>query len=223
VLIKADLHVHTTASKDSLITPKDLVYYSKKHGLNACAVTDHNVLDEAYKIAKETDFLIIPGIEISSADGHIIALNVYELIPRGLSAVETVEQIHEAGGIAIACHPYVYFKGCLREAVCSSFDAIEVINARAFPFKSSVKKAEEAAKRLGLSRVAGTDAHYGPQIGYGYTEIHAEEPTVESITKAIVDGKCSAHGQPVPIYLNAQQQVLRIRRMVRKFSHRDRL
>lgn len=222
MLIKADLHVHTTYSNDSLITPKDLIYYSKKRGLNAVAVTDHNSLDGAYKIAKETDFLIIPGMEVSSADGHIVALNMHELIPRGLSAVDTVDLIHKAGGVAIACHPYVYFKGCLQGNVCEAFDAIEVINARAFPFKSSVKKAEEAAERLNLSRVAGTDAHYGPQIGYGYTEIEVSEPTVEAIAKAIVDGHCSAHGQQVPIVLNAQQQLLRVRRMVMKFSNRNR-
>lgn len=222
MLIKADLHVHTTYSNDSLITAKDLVYYSKKRGLNAVAITDHNYLDGAYKISKETDFLIIPGMEVSSADGHIVALNVHELIPRGLSAVDTVELIHKAGGVAIACHPYVYFKGCLQGNVCEAFDAIEVINARAFPFKNSVKKAEEAALRLNLSRVAGTDAHYGPQIGYGYTEIEASEPTVEAIAKAIVDGHCSAHGQQVPIVLNMQQQILRVRRMVMKFSNRNR-
>lgn len=222
MLIKADLHVHTTYSNDSLITPKDLIHYAKKRGLNACAVTDHNYLDGAYKIAKETDFLIIPGMEVSSADGHIVALNIHELIPRGLSAVDTVELIHKAGGVAIACHPYVYFKGCLKGNVCEAFDAIEVINARAFPFKNSVKKAEEAAERLNLSRVAGTDAHYGPQIGYGYTEIEASEPTVEAIAEAIVDGHCSAHGQQVPIILNAQQQLLRVRRMVMKLSNRNR-
>ncbi|MGD6807005.1 MAG: PHP domain-containing protein, partial [Candidatus Bathyarchaeia archaeon] len=159
MLIKADLHVHTTYSSDSLITPKDLVYYSKKRGLNAVAVTDHNFLDGAYKIAKETDFLIIPGMEVSSADGHIVALNVKEIIPRGFSAAETVARIHKAGGVAIACHPYVYFKGCLRENVNGDFDAIETINARAFPFKRSVRKAEEAAQRFHLSQVAGTDAH----------------------------------------------------------------
>src|SRR5450759_3200988 len=169
--INADLHVHTTYSKDSLITPKDLVYYAKKRGLNAVAVTDHNQLEAAHKIAKASDFLIIPGMEGSSSDGHIVALNVQELIPKGLSAVETVERIHKAGGVAIACHPYVYFKGCLRENVCGTFDAIEVINARAFPFKNSVKKAEESAKKFGLSRVAGTDAHYGPQIGYDSTSL----------------------------------------------------
>ncbi len=217
--IKADLHVHTTYSKDSLITPKDLIYFAKKRGLNAVAVTDHNQLEGARKIAKETDFLIIPGMEVSSRDGHIVALNVQELIPRGLSAIETVERIHKAGGVAIACHPYVYFKGCLRDNVCATFDAIEVINARAFPFKSSVKKAEQTAKKLGLSRVAGTDAHYGPQIGYAYTVIEAAEPSVEAITKAIVEGDCQPFGEPVPAILNAQQEFQRLKRMIKKFSH----
>jgi predicted metal-dependent phosphoesterase TrpH len=46
--------------QDSLITPKDLAYYSKKQGLDATAVTDHDKLEGAFKIAKETDFLIIP-------------------------------------------------------------------------------------------------------------------------------------------------------------------
>ncbi len=217
--IKADLHVHTTYSKDSLITPKDLIYYAKKRGLNAVAVTDHNQLEGAWKIAKETDFLVIPGMEISSADGHITALNIKELIPRGLSAVETVERIHRAGGVAIACHPYVLFKGCLRDNVCATFDAIEVINARAFPYKRSMKKAEEAAEHFKLSRVAGTDAHYGPQIGYGYTAIEAAEPTVEAIAKAIVDGHCQPFGQPVPAFINLTQQMLRLKRMAKKFSH----
>ena len=206
--IQADLHVHTTYSKDSLITPKDLIYYSKKRGLNAVAVTDHNSLDGAYKIAKETDFLIIPGMEVSSSDGHIVALNVKELIPRGFSAVETVELIHRAGGVAIACHPYVLFKGCLRDKVGATFDAIEVINARAFPFKRSVKKAEETAKSLNLPRVAGTDAHYGPQIGYGYTVIEASEPSVEAIAKAIVEGHCQPFGSS--LYLNLLKMELQL-------------
>lgn len=218
--INADLHVHTTYSKDSLITPKDLIYYAKKRGLNAVAVTDHNSLDGAYKIAKETDFLIIPGMEVSSADGHVVALNVKELIPRGLSAPETVEHIHKAGGVAIACHPYVYFKGCLKEKVCSTFDAIEVINSRAFPFKRSVRKAEETAKKLGLVRVAGTDSHYGPQIGCAYTAIETDEPTVEAITRAIVEGNCQPFGKAVPINENVALEFHRIVRMIQKRVHR---
>ena len=214
--IKADLHVHTTYSNDSMITPKDLVYYAKKRGLNAVAVTDHNQVEGAYKIAKETDFLVIPGMEVSSRDGHIVALNVKELIPRGLSADETVDRIHKAGGVAIACHPYAFFKGSLKGNVCETFDAIEIINARAFPFKRSVKKATETAKRLNLSRVAGTDAHYGPQIGYAYTVIEAEEASVEAITKAIVEGHCQPFGQSVPLTLNLMQEFERVKRRLTK-------
>ncbi len=217
--IRADLHVHTTYSSDSLITPKDLIHYAKKKGLNAVAVTDHNYLDGAIKIAKEAkDFLVIPGMEVSSSEGHIVALNVKELIPRGLTAVETVKRIHKAGGVAVACHPYVFLKGCLNNAVCADFDAIEIINARAFPFGRSVKKAVKAAEKYKLSKVAGTDAHYGPQIGYAYTTINAEEPTVESIAKAIVEGHCEPHGEQVPLVVNLQQQVQRLRRMVKKFA-----
>jgi len=219
IQIHADLHVHTTYSNDSFITPKDLIYYAKKNGLNAVAVTDHDYLAGAIKIAKEVkDFLVIPGMEVSSSEGHIVALNIKESIPRDLTAVKTIERIHKAGGVAIACHPYVYFKGCLRNAVCSAFDAIEVINARAFPFQSSVKKARAAAEKFKLSQVAGTDAHYGPQIGYSYTSITVEELTVEAVAKAIVYGHCQAHGRQVPIVLNLQQQVQRLKRLVNKAS-----
>ncbi len=213
--VKADLHVHTTYSKDSLITPKELVFYAKKNGLNAVAVTDHDSLQGAFKIAKKTDFPIIPGIEVTSSDGHIVALNVTDQIPKGLTAKETVDRIHAAAGVAIACHPYALFKGSLGKNVSAQFDAIEVINARAVPFGRSIKKAEESAKVLDLSRVAGTDAHYGPQVGYGYTVIDAEPTNVEAIAKAIVDGRCEPFGRPVPISLNLQQQ---LKRMVKKAS-----
>ena len=107
----------------------------------------------------------------------------------------------------------------MKENVCSTFDAVEVINARAFPFKRSVKKAEETAKKLGLVKVAGTDSHYGPQIGYAYTVIDAAEPNVEAITKAIVEGNCQPFGKAVPVTLNIQQEVHRVIKMIRKFSH----
>jgi predicted metal-dependent phosphoesterase TrpH len=210
--INADLHVHSNYSKDSLITPKELVYYAKKRGLNAVAVTDHNRLEGAYKIAKETDFLIIPGMEISSRDGHIVGLNVNELIPRGLSAAETVERIHKAGGIAIAVHPYAWFKGSLTSHVkTAKFDAVETINASAFPFNRCKRKAIELAQMLNLPCVGATDSHYGPTIGYGYTVIDCEL-NVDAIIRAIVNGKCRAFGQPVPLTLNFERQYKLIKR-----------
>jgi len=214
VQVNADLHVHSDYSKDSLITPKDLVYYAKKRGLNAVSVTDHNQIEGSLKIAKEADFLVIPGMEVSSADGPIVALNLQELIPRGLSAGETVDRIHRAGGIAIAVHPFAWFKGSLKSHVKDAkFDAVETLNASAHPFNRCRRKATELAQQLNLPCVGGTDAHYGPTIGYGYTAIDSE-PTVDAIVKAIASGKCQPFGQPVPLTLSLQRQYRIIKRRV---------
>jgi predicted metal-dependent phosphoesterase TrpH len=204
--VKADLHVHTIYSHDSLITPKELVFYAKKCGLTAVAITDHDTIEGALKIAKETDFLIIPGIEVSSRNGHIVGLNLQEPIQKGLSSDETVDKIHEAGGLAVACHPFALFKGSLGKHTNAKFDAIETINASAFPFNRSTKKAQEVADRFGIPRVAGTDAHYGPAIGYAYTLIDAE-PQVDAISKAIAKGLCQPFGKPIPATLKLEKQI----------------
>jgi hypothetical protein len=215
--VKADLHVHTIYSHDALITPKDLVFYAKKRGLTAVAVTDHDRIDGALKIAGENDFLIIPGVEVSSRNGHIIGLNVQEPIPKGLSSDETVEKIHGAGGIAVAAHPFALFKGSLGKHVSAKFDAVETINSQAFPFNRCVRKATQIAESLRLPCVAGTDAHYGPAIGYAYTLIDAE-PSVETLTKAIVRGQCQPFGESVPLTLTLKRQVQYLKR--RRFSAR---
>lgn len=211
--LKIDLHVHTIYSSDSFITPKELVFYAKKRGLDGVAVTDHDKLDSALKICRETDFLVVPGMEISSADGHIIALNVQESIPKGLRSEETVERIHQAGGIAIACHPTTFFKGSLGEHTTSNFDAIEVINSSAFPFRYSQKRSEELASRLGVARVAGTDAHFAPEIGYAFTLIDAE-PDVGEMASAIKNGECEPFGGAIPLPVRLRRELYKLLKLV---------
>jgi len=203
--VKADLHVHSTYSKDSIITPQEIVFYAKKRGLTAVAVTDHNQVEGAKKIARETDFLIIPGTEVSSLDGHIVGLNVNEVIPRGLNANETVDRIHRADGVAIACHPFALFKGSIGQHVTAKFDAVETINASSFPFRSASSKAEKLAQRFGLPRVAGSDAHYGPVIGCAYTVIDSEL-NLEAILEAIVKGRCEPAGGSISLRMRIQNQ-----------------
>ena len=209
--LKIDLHVHTHYSYDSMITPEELVLYAKKRGLDSVAVTDHDRIDGALKIAKETDFLIIPGMEISSLNGHIVALNVQEQIPSRLSVDETVDKIHEAGGIAVACHPVTPFKVGLGKHTNSKFDAVEVINASAFPFNYSVKHSQRIASRLGIARVAGSDAHYGPEIGYAYTLVDAELE-VEEIIKALSKGLCQPFGRAIPLTTRLKREFLILKR-----------
>jgi predicted metal-dependent phosphoesterase TrpH len=209
--LKIDLHVHTTYSHDSVITPKDLIFYAKKRGLDGVAVTDHDRIDGALKIAKETDFLIVPGIEISSLNGHIIGLNVDELVPAKLSVDETLDRIHDAGGIAVACHPVTFFKESLKGRISSRFDAVEVINSSSFPFNYSVRRSGEIASRLGIARVAGSDAHYGPEIGYAYTLVNAESK-VDEVVNAVRKGLCSPHGRAIPVTMRFKKELLLLKR-----------
>jgi predicted metal-dependent phosphoesterase TrpH len=209
--LKIDLHVHTTYSHDSVITPKDLIFYAKKRGLDGVAVTDHDRIDGALKIAKETDFLIVPGIEISSLNGHIIGLNVDELVPAKLSVDETLDRIHDAGGIAVACHPVTFFKESLKGHISSRFDAVEVINSSSFPFNYSVRRSGEIASRLGIARVAGSDAHYGPEIGYAYTLVNAESK-VDEVVNAVRKGLCSPHGRAIPVTMRFKKELLLLKR-----------
>jgi predicted metal-dependent phosphoesterase TrpH len=210
-MLKIDLHVHTTYSSDALITPKDLIFYAKRCGLDGVAVTDHDRIDGALKIAKETDFLVVPGIEISSLNGHIIGLDVDELVPPKLDVDETLDRIHEAGGIAVACHPVTFFKESLKGHISARFDAVEVINASAFPFNYSVRRSGEIASRLGIARVGGSDAHYGPEIGYAYTLVNAESD-VDGVVSAIRKGLCSPYGRAIPLTMRLKKELLLLKR-----------
>lgn len=205
--LKIDLHVHTCYSYDGLITPKELVFYARKHGLNGVAITDHDRIDGALKIAKETNFLIIPGIEISSLNGHVVGLGLQEPVPKNLDVDETVDKIHKLGGLAIACHPKAVLKSSLKGSVSRKFDAVEVINASAFPFKRSVEKAREIASSLGVAQVAGSDAHHAPEIGSAYTLIDAELDR-EEVVRAIGKGLCQPFGKAIPLTLRLKRKIL---------------
>jgi hypothetical protein len=211
--LKIDLHVHTHFSPDSLITPKDLVFYAKKRGLDGVAITDHDRIDGALRIIKETPFLVLPGIEISSLNGHIVALNINEVVPPKLGVEETVERIHEAGGLAIACHPTTFLKESLKGSITSQFDAIEVINSLAFPFKCSIRHSKTVASNLGIAEVAGSDAHYGPEIGYAYTLVDAES-NIEEIIAAIRNGSCSPHGRAIPPRMRLKKELMIMKRKI---------
>jgi hypothetical protein len=212
--LKVDLHVHTCYSYDSLITPEELIFYAKKRGLDAVAITDHDRIDSALKIAKEADFTIIPGIEVTSLNGHIVGLNVREQIPQKLSVDETLDKIHEVGGIAVACHPVTFFKLSLGKCTNPKFDAVEVINSSAFPFNYSVKHSQRIASHLGIARVAGSDAHYGPEIGCAYTMVNAELE-VEEIMKAIRKGLCEPFGRAIPVKMRLKREFLVLKKKIR--------
>jgi predicted metal-dependent phosphoesterase TrpH len=185
--MKCDLHIHTSYSHDSLASPKEMVEAAIKKGINCLAITDHNEVKgalEALEYAKGKSILIIPGIEVKTKKGDILGLNVKVIIPKGLSAKETIKRIKETGGMAIIPHPFCWifsFKGNLKELI-NEIDGVEVLNASCF---GGNKKASAFVEKYRLPFTVGSDAHGPNFVGKCYLEIPGENLSAEEILKAI--------------------------------------
>lgn len=209
--LKIDLHVHTCYSYDAVTTLEEVVAYSKKRGLNGVAITDHDTLKGALKLQQKNNFLIIPGMEISTRQGHVLAINITTPIPPALDVHETIERIHEAGGVAVAAHPTTLAKGGLRRKIGSGFDAIEVINSSAVPFFFSVYLNRKIAERFSLPQTAGSDAHCPFEIGTAYTIVDANSK-LDEIVEAIRKGATVPYGKPIPWRMRVRREALTLKR-----------
>jgi predicted metal-dependent phosphoesterase TrpH len=215
----AELHSHTYYSKGKKIlheginSPAEMVQQAKKLGLDAIAITDHNEIEGnkyAKKLSRKFDILVIPGEEVSTADGHLVALGISELIPPRLGIDETLDLVHEQGGIGIAAHPFSFNKGGLG-SLAKKCDAMEIFNAlnmeRIANFKSRI-----FARRNKIIGTAGSDAHCITMIGYGRTNIHAYD--LDSVLRAIRKGEVDVIGRYPPAKIILDWTVSRL-----KFSY----
>lgn len=171
-MVKIDIHVHTTHSPCGFSPVREVILTAKKRGLDGIAITDHNkmsAIKEAKKIADQVGLLLIPGEEITTTHGHMLALNIKKTIKKGLSPEETIKRIHKQGGLAIAAHPYafIFHHQSLRDKIKElDLDAIEVFNSANL---IENKKALQVANELNKVQVAGSDAHILSEIGRSYT------------------------------------------------------
>jgi len=193
--MKADLHIHSSYSADSRSRIPDILRRARELGFGAIAIADHNTVEgaiEAMDIAE--DIIILPAIEISSREGHIIAYNIIEEIPRDLSVAETIRRIHDAGGIAVAPHPYRMWSGLGEIAVIENdFDAIEAMNGRSTDRDN--ERSKLLARKLGFPVTAGSDSHDIESIGSCYTVFPDECISAEDLVRSIIDGRTSVAGR----------------------------
>ena len=130
---KADLHVHTprsTCYNEKGVTPRQIVERAIEAGLDLIAVTDHNMVaavDEMRSAAEGTALAILPGVELTTPEGHVLALFdsgapaaeledflTYAGVMKEwwgdghfsveLPMDEVFRRIDERGGVAIAAH-----------------------------------------------------------------------------------------------------------------------
>ena len=194
-----DLHLHTHYSADACGSPEAMVAAAKHKGLSGIALTDHNTCDAVDYLTRKglirkdgfavDGFLIIPGVEVSTADGHLLCLGTTLPQMKGLPASDVVAAVRERGGIAVAPHPFDRFRAGIRQEVLDDLDlaAIETFNA-AVTFKSFNTDAASYATRRGLAATAGSDAHHDSAAGISSTAYDLTELSVAALLEAVPKG-----------------------------------
>ena len=206
MLHRFDLHVHSYFSKDATGSPESLIEAARANGLSGIAITDHDTC-EAHEYLKghpaPAGFLVVPGVEVSTAEGHLICLGVTLPFLKGAPAHEVIEAVKSAGGIAIPAHPFDRWRAGIRPAVLDTLDleVIEVFNA-AVTSRSYNDKALAYAEGRGLKMLAASDAHHSSAVGASTTAFEMNELSVPSLLAAIRRG-----GQPDGRYLPFREGV----------------
>ncbi|HEV7406370.1 MAG TPA: PHP domain-containing protein [Chthoniobacteraceae bacterium] len=196
---KIDLHCHSFFSGDGVSSPEELIATARRKGLDGFALTDHNTSDGCrYLLDKGLmredgqavdGFLIVPGVEVTTAEGHLLCLGLVLPYLKGTPAAEVCRMVHALDGLAIPPHPYDLFRAGIRESVLDTLeiDALEVFNA-ATTLKRYNQKAFEYAQRRKLPMTAGSDAHHEAAIGTAYTILDAPELSLRAILAQIKRG-----------------------------------
>ena len=180
---EADPHMHTQWSDgDDLDKVLDRAL---DQGLDAIAITDHDEIAGAMEARRRVHerrlpLAVVPGTEVSSREGHIGGLFVMKKFPKDLSAAKTVDLIHQAGGIAVAHHPYSpkwlnkilgVQLGCGDLIKSVPFDAIECTNAvPGSGVKYNIAAIDAMRKQhVSVAVTGSSDAHVAGFVGKGKT------------------------------------------------------
>ncbi|MDO9522730.1 MAG: PHP domain-containing protein [Methanocorpusculum sp.] len=224
VLITCDLHIHSSASADGKCPVAEVIAKAKERGLDAISITDHDTTEGAKQALaiKNPGILIIPGIEVSTKQGHVLVLGTTEMFEPGKDALETIREAKAQGCLTIIPHPYhrwrhavgLHSPKALREA-----DAIEVFNSRYYLGLANIRAAK-FAKKYHIPMTAGSDAHTCQFVGYGINIIDAEERTVPSILEAIRNGKLESRCKKTPIRTYTSQSFHNVVRKARRQTSR---
>ena len=167
--VLTEFHCHTNVSKDSLVTPAQLIRCCRRKSIGKVVVTDHNSIDGALEASRLAPDLVVVGEEIMTTEGEILAAYVKERIPPGLAPRETIHLLRDQNAFISISHPFDEIRsGSWKQHalldIAPLVDAIEVFNSRCL-LPESNRQAQEFAERNGLISTAGSDAHSVWEVG----------------------------------------------------------
>lgn len=210
--VKLDLHIHSEHSPDGRMALDEIVACARARGLQGVAVCDHDrALTETWDAP---DFLLIPGIELSTDRGHLLGLFVTEQIEaRELDAA--IDAVHACGGLAVMAHPFERSSDAQRlDAYLDRLDGIEVWNGRADRQKPAGQRhgVRACAARGKAGSRPGSDAHLPEEIGNGVVTLEADALTLPAVRAALLRGATAVDGRRGKARYVAESQLTKRRR-----------
>ncbi|RLI80071.1 PHP domain-containing protein [Archaeoglobales archaeon] len=209
-MLKYEPHVHSNHS-DGNNSVKEILDEAIKKKIEIISITDHDTLNgslEAIEIVNEEHLpiIVIPGIEISTKNGHLLVYRIDREVEKGMEMAETIKAAKELGGFTVLTHPFEFYRhGCVKPNYFKHVDAVEVFNAKSYLNFLASYFANKYKKPI----MAGSDAHSVYTIGYGLTLVdlnvemkHKNDNTVSNrVFEAIMGFKVKIEGKRVPLRL----------------------
>lgn len=181
---RADLQLHSDLG-DGLAPPEAILDAAERVGLDVIALTDHDDIRGAFLLRdiaarRSSRIEIVPGVEVTTRSGHLLALWVEEEIPMFAPLAATVSLIHRVGGIAIVPHPLSYLTFSVGERALRSLAAaadpsvhVDGIETRNPSYAGRVRGARAAwlnAHHLHVAETGSSDAHHAHLVGTAWTD-----------------------------------------------------
>jgi predicted metal-dependent phosphoesterase TrpH len=167
--VRAELHCHTLASKDSLTSVESLLLECQRKEIDRLAITDHNRIDAALQAQQLEPDRVIVGEEIMTQKGELLAFFVTEEVPKGLPPLEAIRQLRQQGAFISVSHPFDLSRNgawALPDLleIAPLVDAIETFNSRCLGNRPN-QEAQDFAAAHGLGGTSGSDAHILWEVG----------------------------------------------------------
>lgn len=216
VAVTIDPHVHSEGSYDAREPVELLLEQASETGLDGIVVTDHDEIGESLRaadLAPDYGLIGIPGVEVSTAAGHLLAIGVEERPAPRRPLEETVAEIRELDGVAVVPHPFQRTRHGVRKRRLTDCDAVEVFNSWLFTGYRN-RRAKRFAADNGYPGVAASDAHSAVYVGRAFTELaipgaeSKAEIDGERVVRALRDGRAEVHGRRKPLHRSARHYVI---------------
>jgi predicted metal-dependent phosphoesterase TrpH len=196
---RADLQLHSDLG-DGLASPEAILDAAERAGLDVIALTDHDDIRGAFLLRdiaarRASPVEVVPGVEVTTRSGHLLALWVEQEIPMFAALAATVSHIHRSGGVAIVPHPLSYLtfsvgEGALRGLAASDDPLVHVdgIETRNPSYAGRVRGRRAAWLNDTVLHVAATgssDAHHAKLVGTTWTGFDGADGA--ALRRAIAD------------------------------------